>query len=136
MRSALIVSCLLLFPARRASAVEHPGILHKDDICSSCHADKFSGKSVHSAVMISCTVCHLTQNQGDMTILNLLMPKELICFACHEKSTALRQHSSDAKGFCVDCHDAHNSARRMLLREPVDTRHRGSGILPSGKETQ
>lgn len=127
MRCPVFVSCLLFLVALRAFAVEHPGILHKDDICSSCHADKFSGKSVHSAVMISCTVCHLAQNLGDMTTLNLLMPKELICFACHEKSAAFEQHSPAAKGLCVDCHDAHNSDRRMLLREPVDTRFRGSG---------
>jgi hypothetical protein len=118
------LSLLLLLLAARASAVEHPGILHKDDNCSSCHPDKTSGKSVHSAMALSCTVCHLAQTQGDMTILNLAMPRQLICFACHEKSMSLQRHSLGVKGQCVDCHDAHSSNRRMLLREAIDTRRR------------
>ena len=113
---------LLLLPAMRASAVEHPGILHKDDNCSSCHPDKTSGKSVHSAMALSCTVCHLAETQGDMTTLNLAMPRQQICFACHEKSMSLQRHSLGVKGTCVDCHDSHSSDRRMLLREPTDTR--------------
>jgi predicted CXXCH cytochrome family protein len=51
-----------------------------------------------------------------MTTLNLAMPKEQICFACHEKSAELRQHVPVVKGACVDCHDAHSSDQRMLLR--------------------
>jgi len=113
---------LLLLPATRASAVEHPGILHKDDNCSSCHPGKTSGKSVHSAMALSCTVCHLAETQGDMTTLNLAMPRQQICFACHEKSMSLQRHSLGVKGTCVDCHDSHSSDRRMLLREPTDTR--------------
>jgi Cytochrome c7 and related cytochrome c len=123
---ALIFALCLLFllPAARASAVEHPGILHKDDNCSSCHPDKTSGKSVHSAMALSCTVCHLAQTQGDMTILNLAMPRQLICFACHEKSMSLQRHSLGVKGQCVDCHDSHSSNRRLLLREVIDTPRR------------
>ena len=51
-----------------------------------------------------------------MTTLNLAMPKEQICFACHEKSAALQHHVPAAKGTCLDCHDAHSSDQRMLLR--------------------
>jgi len=51
-----------------------------------------------------------------MTTLNLAMPKEQICFACHEKSAALQQHLPTVKGQCMDCHDAHSSDQRMLLR--------------------
>jgi predicted CXXCH cytochrome family protein len=116
---------LLLLPAIRASAVEnpgveHPGVLHKNDNCSSCHRDKTRGKSVHSAMAVACTVCHLARTQGDMTTLTLDMPKEQICFACHEKFMLLRDHSPVVKGLCIDCHDAHSSNRRMLLRNPAD----------------
>jgi predicted CXXCH cytochrome family protein len=116
---------LLLLPAIRASAVEdpgveHPGALHKNDNCSSCHRDKTRGKSVHSAMAVACIVCHLAQTRGDMTTLNLEMPKEKICFSCHEKFMLLRDHSPAVKGLCVDCHDAHSSNRRMLLRNPAD----------------
>lgn len=107
---------LLLAAAMPAWAVEHPGILPKDADCSSCHANKLSGMSVHSAMSTSCTVCHVARTRGDMTTLNLAMPKEQICFACHEKSAELQRHVPVVKGLCVDCHDAHSSERRMLLR--------------------
>jgi predicted CXXCH cytochrome family protein len=121
-----MIPLLLLLAAMPASAGEHPGILHKDDKCSSCHPDKTRGKSVHSAMALSCTICHLADTQGDMTKLNLTMPKDQICFACHEKSMELQQHSPVVKGPCVDCHDAHSSKRRMLLREQVDARRQSS----------
>ena len=124
---ALILFLFLLLPAMRASAIEHPGILHKDDNCSSCHPGKTSGKSVHSAMALSCTVCHLAQTQGDMTTLNLATPRQQICFACHEKFMSLQRHSLGVKGLCVDCHDAHSSNRRMLLRQSAETRRRNSG---------
>lgn len=117
------VSLLLLAAATQAFAGEHPGILHQDDNCSTCHADKISGKSVHSAMALACTACHVALTQGDMTILNLTMPKEQICFACHEKSKELHQHSPTGRAQCVDCHDAHSSNRRMLLRQRSHTRH-------------
>ena len=121
----IIVLFLLLLPAISASAVEkrgveHPGSVHADDSCSSCHVDKARGKSVHSAMTLSCTVCHLAQTQGDMTTLTLLMPKSKICFACHEETGAVRDHRPVAKGLCLDCHDAHTSNQRMLMREPTE----------------
>ena len=119
---ALIGSLLLLMAAMQASTIEHPGIIPKDANCSSCHANKTRGKSVHSAMVLSCTVCHLAQTQGDMTTMNLAMPKEKICFACHEKSAELQQHSPVVKGQCVHGHDTHSSSRRSLLREQVDVR--------------
>ena len=77
---------------------------------------------MHSAMALSCTVCHLTQTEGDMTLLSLLMTKEKNCFACHEKAVELKRHSPVVKGQCVDCHDPHSSSRRALLREQVDVR--------------
>ncbi len=127
-----ILFLLLLLPVTtRARTIEHPGILHKEDNCSSCHADKISGKFVHSAMEVACTVCHLAQTQGDMTTLQLSLPKEEICFSCHEKSMMLREHPSAVKELCVDCHDAHSSARRMLLREPPNANRRNSPLLPA-----
>ena len=113
---------LLLVPAVQASFFEHPGIIPKDANCSTCHANKTKGKSVHSAMQLSCTVCHLVRTEGDMTTLNLAWPKEKICSACHEGSVQLQRHSQVVKGQCVDCHDTHSSSRRSLLREQVDVR--------------
>ena len=119
-----------------AGTIEHPGILHKEDNCSSCHVDKTRGKSVHSAMEVPCTVCHLAQTQGDMTTLQLSLPKTEICFSCHEKTTMLRQHTQGGKKLCVDCHDAHSSNRRMLLLDPLNAgRHNSSLMLPPTKDT-
>jgi mono/diheme cytochrome c family protein len=78
--AVITVLFILLLPAIPASGVEkrgveHPGSVHADDNCSSCHVDKAKGKSVHSAMAPSCTVCHLAQTQSDITTLTLLMPK-------------------------------------------------------------
>lgn len=88
-RAHLALPLLLAAPTW---AVEHPGVLSKDAECSSCHTKQISGRSMHSAMATSCMVCHLAKTQGDMTTLNLAMPKEQICFACNEKSAALKQH--------------------------------------------
>jgi predicted CXXCH cytochrome family protein len=128
---------LLLLPlAMNAGTIEHPGILHKEDNCSSCHVDKTRGKSVHSAMEVPCTVCHLAQTQGDMTTLQLSLPKTEICFSCHEKTMMSREHATAAKKICVDCHDAHSSNRRMLLLDPLNgNRHNSSLMLPPTKGT-
>ena len=116
------LSILLLLASAQAYATEHPGILDRQDTCATCHSDKFRGKSVHSAMTIPCTVCHVAQTQGDMTTIALLMPKEKICFACHVKNSETADHRPAVKGHCVTCHDSHTSKRRMLLREQADNR--------------
>ena len=119
----------------RARTIEHPGILHKEDNCSSCHANKTRGKSVHSAMEVRCTICHLAETQGDMTTLQLSLPKEQICFSCHEKTMLLQQHTQKTRKICVDCHDAHSSNRRMLLRDPLNTSRSNSVMLPSSAKS-
>lgn len=104
--------------------IEHPGILHRDDKCSSCHIDKTEGKSVHSAMVAPCVVCHISETQGDMTSMHLSLPRETICLDCHDEAMAFREHRPAVKGLCVDCHDAHSSSRHMLLR-PVYRATRG-----------
>lgn len=99
-----------------AMGVEHPGVVPIDAECTSCHAAKIRGKSVHSVMATSCEVCHVTQTRGDMTLVSLSMPKQKICFACHQESTAMQLHLPAVKGQCIDCHDAHSSERKMLLR--------------------
>ena len=108
---------LLITAVAWGGPVEHPGVVPREAECASCHAEKVSGKSVHSAMATSCTVCHVAMTRGDMTTMSLSMPKGKICFACHEESAALRQHVPAVKGQCVDCHDAHSSDRKMLLLE-------------------
>lgn len=100
-----------------AGAVEHPGVVPKDAQCTSCHASKLEGTSVHSVMAANCDVCHITTTQGDMTIVSLSMPKQKICSACHDEAAALRRHVPTTTGSCVGCHDAHSSQQRMLLRD-------------------
>src|ERR1019366_2790399 len=119
-RKSLVGSLLLLLAAVPASAVEHPGALPQGTKCASCHADKTNGKSVHPAMEAPCTVCHFEKTEGDMTTVNLAMPKDQICFACHS-SVGLQKHLPNVKGQCLDCHDAHRSRRLLLLRERVAT---------------
>jgi predicted CXXCH cytochrome family protein len=121
---AVLASLFILSGSSRAGAIEHPGILPSDTECSSCHASKISGKSVHSVMTASCSVCHVTATRGDMTVMSLSMPKEKICSACHEEGAALRQHVPAVKGTCVECHDAHSSERKMLLRLAASTAQR------------
>src|SRR5205823_3972700 len=112
----VLATCFALTGGMWAGAVEHPGVLPGESECLSCHASKVSGKSVHSVMTASCSVCHVTATKGDMTLISLSMPKEKICSACHEEAVALRQHVPAVKGTCVECHDAHSSERKMLLR--------------------
>lgn len=120
-RTITLLPVLLLasiqMSAVESRGVEHPGSLSADDNCSSCHADKSRGKSVHSAMALPCTVCHVAQSQGDMTTLTLLMPKPKICFACHEQAVSVTQHKAKANERCLSCHEAHSSNRPSLLRE-------------------
>src|SRR5581483_1658497 len=113
--SVALFVLFILFCAGSSFAVEHPGSLPKEAECSSCHVKKITGKSVHSAMETSCTVCHVTMTQGDMTTMTLLMPKDKICYACHAESAALRQHVPQTQQKCLECHDAHSSNTRMLL---------------------
>ena len=123
-----LIAALLLPGTMLAGTIEHPGTLDKDAECSSCHVKKITGKSVHSAMATPCTVCHVAKTQGDMTTLSLLMPKNQICYACHERPTAFRDHIPPVKGNCAECHDAHSSERQMLLRE--------ADVLPTGPKAK
>lgn len=114
---ARILLAFLLLMCGSSWAVEHPGIAAKDAECSSCHANKLTGKSVHSAMATTCAVCHVAATQGDMMTVSLSMPKQKICSACHDEPAAMRQHVPAVKGSCVDCHDAHSSDHKMLLRD-------------------
>lgn len=106
----------LLVAAPWASA--HPGVA-AGTRCASCHADKTRGKSVHAALSITCMVCHMLAAQGVETNITLAVPKERICFNCHERADEEQHHTPKVKGTCVDCHDSHASPRRMLLLKPA-----------------
>ena len=98
LRSSALVVFLLLLGAGGAAAVEHPGVLHEGDDCSSCHASKNNwgvcafgdGEPVYDLSS--------AQTQGDVTTLSLIMPKEQICFACPREVSGIAAIYSCGRG--------------------------------------
>ena len=100
-------------------AAEHPVPLEKDADCATCHEDKTKGKAVHSAIAMGCTTCHEVKTEKDVTTVNLVSPKEELCFTCHEKSQDAVRHMPYDQGQCVTCHDPHTSDNPKQLRQAV-----------------
>ena len=96
-----------------AVAADHPELPQGSE-CLSCHAEKTKGESVHFDFTHACTVCHAVSIADGKTTITLVLPKEKICYTCHEK--AAMDKVSFMKGECVSCHDPHNSERLHLLR--------------------
>ena len=67
----------------------------------------------------ACTVCHVVKVEGGKTSISLVIPKEKICYSCHEKAAMDKMQFMN--GECVSCHDPHNSRRLHLLRANVPT---------------
>jgi predicted CXXCH cytochrome family protein len=106
----LAVAAVPAFPA------EHPAI-SKESACISCHVEKTKGQSIHFDFTNSCTVCHVVRVDDGKTSISLAIPKEKICYSCHEKAALDKMQFM--KGECVSCHDPHNSERPHLLRKGV-----------------
>jgi len=111
---------LLLASATAINAAEHPVPLEKNvdaAKCLECHEDKTKGTHVHSAIAMGCTTCHEVKVvDKDTTNVDLISPKEELCFTCHEKSTEATLHGPYNKGNCVLCHDPHVSEFDKQLR--------------------
>lgn len=114
-----ILFVMLLASALRLNAGEHPVPLEKNTDaakCLECHEDKSKGSHVHSAIAMGCTTCHEVKVEKDTTNVDLISPKEELCFTCHEKSKEATLHGPYAKGQCVACHDPHVSDFDKQLR--------------------
>jgi predicted CXXCH cytochrome family protein len=110
---------MLILSAVMLRADEHPVPLEKNvdaAKCLECHEDKTKGAHVHSAIAMGCTTCHEVKVEKDVTNVDLVSPKEELCFTCHEKSKAATLHGPYAKGDCVLCHDPHVSEFDKQLR--------------------
>jgi predicted CXXCH cytochrome family protein len=103
---------MLLASVWPALAAEHPVPLPKDvqdKNCLECHDDKTKGKAVHSAIQMGCSTCHSVKTQGDTTTVQLIAPKNELCFTCHDKSKEEVLHKPYEQGQCTTCHDPHSS---------------------------
>jgi predicted CXXCH cytochrome family protein len=93
-------------------AAEHPVPLPKDvqdKNCLECHDDKSKGKAVHSAMQMGCSTCHNVKSDGTTTTVELVAPKNELCFTCHEKSKEEVLHQPYEQGRCTVCHSPHSS---------------------------
>jgi predicted CXXCH cytochrome family protein len=119
-RPVLLTLTLVLACAVRARAGEHPVPLEKNidaAKCLECHEDKTKGPHIHSAIAMGCTACHEVKVvDKDTTNVELIAPKEELCFTCHEKSSASTLHRPYEQGRCVICHDPHVSDFDKQLR--------------------
>ncbi len=60
-----------------------------------------------------CAACH------DSSTNVLLLPKDKLCFKCHELPSPRKQHGPVVTGGCVVCHDPHSSSNERLLVAPA-----------------
>ena len=121
----LILLLLVVGVTLRARADEHPVPLPKDADnakCAECHEDKTKGKAVHSAIQMGCTTCHEIKTEGETTHINLVQPKDQLCFTCHDKSKDEVKHGPYDKGQCVTCHDPHTSDYPKQLRAELNAK--------------
>lgn len=113
------MAILMLLTAARMFAGEHPVPLEKNvdaAKCLECHEDKTKAPHVHTAISMGCTTCHEVKVEKDTTNVDLVSPKEELCFTCHEKATGATVHGPYNKGKCVWCHDPHVSDNEAQLR--------------------
>ncbi len=121
------LGCLLLM-AVPLFAANHPAITGKNANCALCHADMTQGKSVHSQGELGCGLCHSSAGDGKTVEMLLTVPKEQICFVCHERAIMQQHVSSSTNKDCLGCHDAHRSERAMLLRRNVDMNYASTPV--------
>ena len=114
-----LVLLLVLLGTLPSVAANHPPLTNANASCSSCHADMLQGTSVHSQGEIECATCHASTPDAGKVAMSLTIPKDQLCYACHERG-AMQQHWTTPKRGCLDCHDAHHSTRAMLLKRNVD----------------
>jgi predicted CXXCH cytochrome family protein len=109
----------IVVAAINARAAEHPVPLEtKIDSakCLECHDDKNKAPHVHSAIDLGCDMCHEVKNEKDVTNVNLVAPRNELCFTCHEKAKGTLEHGPYKEGKCVLCHDPHASQFENQLR--------------------
>jgi len=85
--------------------------------CLDCHPDKREGKTVHPAIEMGCSSCHVGNHQGEKPAPKLSAAVPDLCFTCHDKAGFEKKsvHAPVAGGMCVSCHNPHASANPRML---------------------
>ena len=105
-----------------ALAATHPVPLDpKADasVCAQCHADKSTGKVVHSAIATGCTSCHEIRTNKDVTHVKLITATPYkLCLTCHADKDASQISGKvhpPAVRDCLKCHDPHTAENKNQL---------------------
>ena len=94
----------------------------KSAICMTCHAGGSArthwDTSTHRERGNACTSCH-TMHQKDKVLTKVTQPE--VCFACHKQqrvdaNRTFRHPILEGKVACSDCHNAHGSIGRALMK--------------------
>lgn len=95
--------------AGTALAVELP--------CLECHKSKKTGKVVHPAVEMGCSLCHLSPHKEEKPELSLTSDMPGLCYQCHDRAGFQKTsvHAPVAGGMCASCHNPHASDNKKLL---------------------
>lgn len=89
--------------------------------CLDCHPDKREGTTVHAAIEMGCSSCHVGEHQGEKPAPKLSLDVPDLCYTCHDKTIFEKKklHTPVAAGMCVSCHDPHATSRVKLLKAAV-----------------
>ena len=112
---------------RGVGGIKNPGSKlmsadEKNETCLHCHAGSSKrthwDTSTHQARGVACTSCH-TMHQTDRVLTKLTQPE--VCFTCHkqqrvEVNRMFRHPVLEGKVACSDCHNAHGSIGRALMK--------------------
>jgi predicted CXXCH cytochrome family protein len=102
----------------------------KGEVCFQCHKDRqqeFSMKYVHAPVQEDCNKCHDPHSSD--TRFQLHKEGGQLCADCHEKKSpklydAIKnskfKHEPVEKGRCTDCHRAHSSDVKSMLKKNTE----------------
>ena len=115
----------------RPHASKHKKLLiaspEKAELCFQCHQERkneFSMKHVHKPVTENCNKCHDPHSSDNQ--FQLHKKSSALCADCHEKlspavysdiKTAVYKHAPVDQGKCTECHRAHSSNEKALLKD-------------------
>lgn len=90
------------------------------ELCSRCHesfAPTALRGNVHGPVALGqCILCHDFHKSKNQNLLRQEIPA--LCYGCHEETSvkAIRDHGRESYADCSNCHEAHTSPERFLLK--------------------
>ncbi len=138
---------LALAPAV-AMAARHPRLVSVENTrCTTCHAEKTRGTTVHPPAAEDCTTCHEMTIAPSGTTVALAEEEPALCVGCHDDKAAaaegeLPSPHAPVTDSCLDCHDPHATDTPHLItadsvpelctgcHDPGDLEGPHGGVLP------